>query len=93
MADEDPGLIELGRVEGVDTAEELLDRLRAAAAAPGDLKVDASSVISLDTTTFQMLVSAIQGKLEEGASVSWVGTSSKFEKAAMLLGLTEALHL
>lgn len=86
-------VIKLGRVEGIDTAEELLLRFRTEADHHGDVQLDGSDVISLDSTTLQMLVSFIQQTLREGASVSWVGVSAKLKKAAALLGLTDELHI
>ena len=55
MAEAETGVVELGRVEGIDTAEELLLRLRTAAEEHGDVEIDGSAVISLDSTTLQLL--------------------------------------
>ena len=71
MAETETSVVELGRVEGIDTAEELLLRLRTAAEEYGDVEIDGSSVISLDSTTLQMLVAFRRDMLTEGAQVQW----------------------
>lgn len=93
MSETDSGVIELGRVEGIDTAEELLLKLRTALDDHGDVEIDGTNVISLDSTTLQMLIVFMREMLQEGASVKWSGTSAKLKKAADHLGLTEELHL
>lgn len=93
MTDDIQGTIVLGRVEGIDTAEELLLKLRTAIESHGDIAIDAGAVISIDSTTLQMLVAAIRQTLVEGATVTWVNTSKKFLKTAELLGLTPELHM
>lgn len=93
MSDSEAPVIELGRVEGIDTAEEFLLKLRTAADDHGDIEIDGSNVISLDSTTLQMLVAFMRQMLTEGATVKWAGASAKLKKAAELLGLTEELNL
>lgn len=93
MSEETEGVIQLGRVEGIDTAEELLLKLRTAADDHGDVQIDGSAVISLDSTTLQMLVAFMREMLQEGAQVQWTGASAKLKKAAAQLGLTDELHL
>jgi anti-anti-sigma regulatory factor len=93
MTEEEQGVIRLGRVEGIDTAEELWVRLQAATAAHGDLVLDAQAVISIDSTTLQMLVAVVRQTLAEGASIRWAGSSKKFIATANLLGLADELQL
>ncbi len=93
MAEAENPVVELGRVEGIDTAEELLMRLRTAADDHGDVQIDGSQVISLDSTTLQMLVAFRRDMLAEGAQVSWRGASAKLKKTADLLGLADELNL
>jgi anti-anti-sigma regulatory factor len=93
MAEAETAVVELGRVEGIDTAEELLLRLRTAADEHGDVEIDGSAVISLDSTTLQMLVAFRRDMLAEGAQVQWRGASAKLKKTAGLLGLAEELNL
>ena len=93
MSDDSAPVVELGRVEGIDTAEELLLKLRTAAEDHGDVNLDGSKLISMDSTTLQMLVSFMRETVHEGANVQWTGVSAKLKKTAALLGLTEELHL
>lgn len=93
MSDDGKPVVQLGRVEGIDTAEELLLRLRTAADDHGDVQIDGSAVISLDSTTLQMLVAFMRDVAQEGASVTWAGASAKLKKTAELLGLADELHL
>ena len=46
MSEGEAPVIQLGRVEGIDTAEELLLKLRTAADDHGDVQIDGSAVIS-----------------------------------------------
>jgi len=93
MGEAETGVVELGRVEGIDTAEELLLRLRTAADDHGDVSIDGSQVISLDSTTLQMLVAFRRDLIREGARVEWLGASAKLKKTAGLLGLADDLNL
>jgi ABC-type transporter Mla MlaB component len=93
MAETDGGVLKLGRVEGIDTADELLTKLREIADDQEVVKIDGSSVISVDSTTLQMLVVLRRELTQEGSSVSWEGASAKLKKSAAMLGLVEELGL
>ncbi|MEE4202074.1 MAG: STAS domain-containing protein [Halieaceae bacterium] len=93
MAEIEQGVLKLGRVEGIDTAEELLAKLRAIADESEAAKIDGSAVISVDSTTLQMLVVLHRELTQEGSNMSWVDASAKLKKSATMLGLAQELGL
>lgn len=93
MAELEQGILKLGRVEGIDTAEELLAKLRIVADEVSEVKIDGGAVISVDTTTLQMLVVFNRELTQEGSGFVWVDASAKLKKAATTLGLTADLGL
>ncbi len=93
MSEAAAGNVQLGRVEGIDTAEELLLRLRTAAEGSDAVQIDGSQVISLDSTTLQMLLAFRRDLVAEGVKVEWLDPSKKLKKTAGLLGLLEELNL
>ena len=88
MAEFEQGVLKLGRVEGIDTADELHASLREIAEGEAEIKLDGSAVISVDSTTLQMLVAFTRDH-----SVTWTGVSKKFKKSADMLGLSSVLGL
>lgn len=93
MAEIEQGVLKLGRVEGIDTAEELLAKLREVADESEAVKIDGGAVISVDSTTLQMLVVLHRELTQEGSTMSWVDTSAKLKKSATMLGLAQELGL
>lgn len=93
MAELEDGILKLGRVEGIDTADELLAKLREVADEQETVRIDGSAVISVDSTTLQMLVVLTREVTQEGASITWEGASKKLTKSAEMLGLTGDLGL
>lgn len=93
MAEVEDGILKLGRVEGIDTADELLGKLREFVNDQETVKIDGSAVISVDSTTLQMLVVLTREVTQEGAKIHWEGASAKLKKSATMLGLSEELGL
>lgn len=93
MAEIEQGVLKLGRVDGIDTAEELLAKLRAIADESEAVKIDGSAVISVDSTTLQMLTVLNRELTQEGSTMSWVDASAKLKKSAGMLGLAPELGL
>lgn len=84
--------LSLGKVQGINQAETLHSKLLAAReqlSSGGSIKIDVSEVVSLDTTTLQLLVSLAQS----GVQLVWKSPSARFLAAAEQLGLLEVLGL
>ena len=84
--------LSLGKVQGINQAETLHAELLAAREqleSQGVMYLDVSEVVSLDTTTLQLLVALAQS----GVRLVWKSPSARFLAAAAQLGLMEVLGL
>ncbi len=78
---------------GIADATALHERLREAADAGGDLRLDAASVVSVDTAVLQLLVTHLRALRSAGHEPCWVGVSEAFRSSARRLDLDRHLGL
>lgn len=75
-----------------DSAE-LQKALIARIEAPGPVRLDATAMERVDTTTLQLLVAFIHELRAASRPVEWVARSEALERAAQAVGLRAALGL
>jgi anti-anti-sigma factor len=77
----------------IQVVSELKDELTKAIDAGGDIKLDASSVETIDAAGLQILVSFVQHAALKKCDLEWCNVSDAFMDAVQLMGLKDALHV
>jgi len=83
----------LDATHNIQNVSQLYERLLALLESQDSIEIDASEVVTIDTSTLQLLVVLKQEAIKLGKDMSIDFPSDRFIEAATLLGLAEMLNV
>jgi ABC-type transporter Mla MlaB component len=85
--------IDLAPTLAIQHVESLYEKLKASLAAHDQIEINASDVVSIDTSTLQLLVSLKKEAVKLQKKVTIIYPSPRFVESAQLLGLSDILEV